>query len=224
MPDRWNCCINFDSMKNLQLHWKDLKTKPDFRQILMLRDADTIAFILKFIVHSCVHSRVYWAGVIGLLFLTVGFSVYGLWHSLLDDRLFFIYLSGGIVFGSVVLVILHEWIQGILYRKYGAGKLIYKLSFKRMSFIVIATGHVINKKELKQIVYTPFLIITGFLAGLALFVGWPHALGVLMTMLVHSLYCMRDFALLSYFSGKTEFYTFDEETEAVTFAYEPMKR
>jgi hypothetical protein len=201
-----------------------IKQNNQYRQLLMLKEQEVIRFMVNHIQGQNPHAAIYWGTFAALFFGLFALSLHGLYREHIDLRIFFINISGGVVLGSSLLVFLHEVLQAWLYKRWGASNLQFRFSLKRASFIVLAPHFVVYKKEHIQLVYLPFVLINGGLLVLLCLIAYPFKGAVLTAMLVHLLYCMRDFSILTYLANKSSYLTFDEEQELTTFVYEPSRK
>lgn len=115
-----------------------------------------------------------------------------------------------------LLIPLHEFIHGIMYKRAGATAVSYKAEWKKFIFFAMADKFVTFKKPFLYIALAPFVIINSLLF-LLIIVGPSSQFFVWMgALFMHSAGCSGDFALVSYF------YTFWEK-DPVTFDDVEMK-
>ena len=127
----------------------------------------------------------------------------------------------------VVLLPIHEWIHGAVYRACGARDVRYKLEWRHFYAYAIAHQFVAGRRHFSWVAVTPFLII-----NLALMLAsiWlvPHQFFLLAVLLIHTAGTSGDFAMLNFLwlNRREEVYTFDDAEEKVSYFYkriEPTK-
>ena len=122
---------------------------------------------------------------------------------------------------TLALIPFHEWIHALAYKSQGAKQTSFDANLKRFYFLAIADKFVTNKREFIIVALAPFLVIslalliTSFITG----EGWKVTLFT--TLMIHTIACAGDFALLSYFefNRKKEVVTYDDKENKVSFFY-----
>jgi len=122
---------------------------------------------------------------------------------------------------TFALVPFHEWIHGLAYKLLGAKNTSYEVHFKKFYFLAIADKFVTSKGEFKIIALAPFLIISVGLLIASFLTGGLWKVTLYTALLIHSIACSGDFALLSYFefNQKKDVVTFDDKENKVTFFF-----
>ena len=122
---------------------------------------------------------------------------------------------------TFALVPFHELIHGTAYKLLGAKKTSYDVHLKKFYFLAIADKFVTNKREFKIIALAPFLIISLTLLIVSVFMEEPWKVTIFTTLLIHSIACSGDFALLSYFefNKEKEVVTYDDKENNVSLFY-----
>ena len=122
---------------------------------------------------------------------------------------------------SFALVPFHELIHGLAYKLAGAKNTSYDANLRKFYFLAIADKFVTGKREFKIIALAPFLIISMTLLIVTFLTGEPWKVTLFSTLLIHSIACSGDFALLSYFefNRKMEVVTYDDKENKISFFY-----
>jgi hypothetical protein len=129
-------------------------------------------------------------------------------------------LSGGIFATFLLLLPLHELIHALSYRWYGAPNVKVIYNWRRLTACAFADNFVICGRELFWIAIMPFLVISAAL--LLLMVASEGADVFLATLLLlHTLACSGDFALLNYrwLHRGAELWTYDNSALQRTYFY-----
>lgn len=129
------------------------------------------------------------------------------------------FLLGMVLFLPVIP--LHEWIHGLGYQLAGARSVQYKAVWRQLVFYAMADRFVTTARVFYLLALAPFVVINtaAVLAAVLLPMGWNWlAMGLLV---MHTLGCSGDFALMSYFR---EFrhrapVTYDEVDRQVSWFY-----
>lgn len=109
-----------------------------------------------------------------------------------------------------LLVPLHEWIHGFMYKRAGAPRVSYKAEWKKLIFYAMADKFVTYKKPFLYIALAPFLVINSLLILVVLWAPASQFFIWMGALFMHTGGCSGDVALVSYF------YTFWEK-DPVTY-------
>jgi len=127
----------------------------------------------------------------------------------------------------IVLIPIHESIHGIASLLLGAKKVRFKVLWRKLAFLAEAPEFVMNFKTFFLIAIAPFFIINSILLIWMLFhLQSPYYLLIgLVALLVHTLGCIGDFALISFFEQQkeAEIYTFDRAGAGCSYFYKVIK-
>jgi hypothetical protein len=185
-----------------------------------MKHVEIIPFVKKFIRKGTWSSYIYYLSVIGSFSLLLFFCVklhhsenYPVYKILLR-------ISLGVLL-TFTLVPFHEWIHGLAYKLQGAKNTSYDVHLKKFYFLAIADKFVTSKREFKIIALAPFLIISITLLMVSFLTEDPWKVTLFTTLLIHSIACSGDFALLSYFefNKKKNVVTYDDKENKVSFFY-----
>ena len=177
-------------------------------------------FVKKFITKGGWYSSIYYLSVF-ISFFFLLFFCFKLHHtgSYPIHKILLRFLWGVLI--TIALVPFHELIHGLAYKLAGAKKTSFDYNLKKFYFLAIADKFVTGKQEFKFIALAPFLIISLTLLMISFFTGQPWKVTLFTTLLIHSIACSGDFALLSYFefNKKREVVTYDDKKKNVSFFY-----
>jgi hypothetical protein len=131
-------------------------------------------------------------------------------------------LGSGFALCFLVIILVHECLHVLAYRITGAKDTAIKANWKQFVFIAVADKFVASGKEFYFIALLPFLVINSLLIiGLVLFNGFEFYL-CMGTLLLHSLACGGDFALVSFLweNRHKQIVTYDDVPEKKSYFYE----
>ena len=122
---------------------------------------------------------------------------------------------------TLVLVPFHELIHGLAYKLARAKNTSYDANLRKFYFLAIADKFVTSRQEFKIIALAPFFIISLSLLMVSFLTGEPWKVTLFTTLLIHTIACSGDFALLGYFefNKKKEVVTYDDKKKNVSFFY-----
>ena len=108
-------------------------------------------------------------------------------------------LSLGFLLFLTLLLPLHEWVHGLVYRWLGAPKVRYVAHWRQLVFYCVADQFVAGPRSFLWVALAPFVLINSLLL-LALAFAGPALFYVLLgALLLHSGGCSGDFGLVAYF-------------------------
>jgi len=195
-----------------------LENSAQYEQLLQLSFDDLIPFVLTEWERGNRVMTVF-NGLCLLCFL--GMLVY---ISLLGDfRMVegILYPVVGLILGSTVIIPPHELLHGLAYRLVGARRISYGGSWKRLYFYAVADESVLSARQFAIVALFPFVSIT--LLALLGMVFATQVWGAILLgfLLAHTLNCIGDFAMLSFFwqHRDKELYTFDRIAERSAYIY-----
>lgn len=131
-----------------------------------------------------------------------------------------IQVSAAGAFSISAMIVIHEWIHGMLYKAYGAQRVYYGGSIRKFVFYAAADGDVFNGRQFRVIALAPFMIVTAI--GVCLLICFPQYWAALATMLcLHTLFCGGDFLFVHFLSqyNLDRLRTHDERDRAETYFY-----
>jgi hypothetical protein len=121
------------------------------------------------------------------------------------------------------LIVVHELLHAVAYKYYGAPKVGFGASLKAMIVYAYAQNFPTNMRQLKWIALLPFIVITAVLL-LALYIFPYYKALIIMLLLIHTLACIGDFALVKYAIQNPEHITWDDiEDKKEMYFYKPKK-
>ena len=134
-------------------------------------------------------------------------------------------LNGFVLF-PLLLIPLHEWIHGGVYRLIGAPDIRYGHDLSQFIFYVTAHRYVVDKRGFFIIALAPFVLISVLLAAAFLFSPPGFSWAFSITLFAHSTMCIGDFALMGFFSSSRskEMFTFDDTDTMSSYFYEKTEQ
>ncbi|HET7000912.1 MAG TPA: DUF3267 domain-containing protein [Puia sp.] len=177
-------------------------------------------FVKKYITKGTWYSSIYYSSVL-LSFSFVIFFCVKLHHSgNYSIGRIFLRMSLGVLL-TFALVPFHELIHGVAYKLLGAKNTSYDVHLKKFYFLAIADKFVTGRREFVIIALAPFLIISLALLMALFLTGDPWKITLFTTLLIHSIACSGDFALLSYFefNKNKNVVTYDDKEKGVSFFF-----
>lgn len=157
-----------------------------------------------------------------MVFLGFAFLSYHFNSENVETISLLLYLGGGIVVAFSLIIVLHEWIHGMIYKMLGAPRVVYGGDIKKFIFYAAAPMFVLGKADFFKVAMAPFVIIT-LLSILIFALGSIEikcfAIGLLMA---HTMACGGDFALMSFFekNKEKEILTYDDMENKTIYFYE----
>ena len=137
-------------------------------------------------------------------------------------KAFFPFLAGYML--SVIVAPIHEFIHYLAFKLMGAKKVSFKVNFKKFYILCNADNFVANRKEIRFVGLSPFVLISAMLT-LAVLISGPQLSFFLMGILIaHTTCCAGDFGILSYFDfhSDKEVVSFDDQAKEITCFYQKM--
>ena len=127
------------------------------------------------------------------------------------------------ILSFLVLIPIHEAIHGIVSMLLGAKKVRFKVLWRKLAFLAEAPDFVMDFRTFFLVAVAPFFIINTLLIGLLLSCGYApfYLLIGLSALMIHTMGCIGDFALISFFEeqkGK-KIYTFDRAGSGASYFY-----
>lgn len=141
---------------------------------------------------------------------------------LLSGEISFITLAKAFLLAMLLLFMLiplHEWLHALAYRWAGAKKVSYQVNWKKLYVAALADRFVISREPFYAVGLAPFIVISIFML-VAIFAINPFwQVSVLLTLLLHTLSCVGDFAMINYMQlrPETEVVTYDEVEKEHTY-------
>jgi len=181
-------------------------------------------FLKKFITKRGWYLSIYYLSVF-ISFSFLLFFCFNLHHTgSYPVKKILLLFSLGVLF-TFALVPFHELIHGLGYKLAGAKNTSYDANLRKFYFLAIADKFVTSTQEFKIIALAPFLIISLTLIMVSFLTGEPWKVTLFTMLLIHTIACSGDFALLSYFefNKKKEVVTYDDKENKVSFFYEKTK-
>jgi hypothetical protein len=199
----------------------DLKDRSQFQLLLELDHQDLAPFIADY------YSRdTSWITVIHHL---VSFAILCAWfytgyqggYSLGE----WIAKAGAILLTFAVLLLVHEWIHGAVYKAAGAEDVRYHVSLRQFYAYAIAPNFVANRLVFTWVAIAPFVVISTVLM-LAVALCVPYRFYLLGVLLLHTAATSGDCAMLNYLwlNRRQDIYTFDDATEKRSYFYARVER
>jgi len=138
-----------------------------------------------------------------------------------DSNYLFITL-GAIVFSVTLLVVIHEFIHGLVLKLTGAPKVRFGMVSGRFIFYAEADKFVLSRRPFLWVAFTPLFVVQIITAiFIVLWFSQPLVYFPLMLMCIHSFFCAGDVALATLFyrfPGK-EVYTYDDHQQKTSYYF-----
>ena len=197
---------------------QELQDPARFKLLYQLRHEELTAFAVEYYRHkksavTAAHSA--FCLLTGIAWALVGF----LQHHPLGAWLMTL---GNSVWISLLLVLpFHEWIHGLACQMFGARRVSYRASWRKLYVCAVAHHLVLGARAFAWVALAPFLIITFLLVGATFwFTGWQFFL--LAVLMIHTAGTSGDFALLNFlwWHRGAEVYNYDDAINQVTYFYQ----
>jgi hypothetical protein len=132
-------------------------------------------------------------------------------------------IFAGFIGGMILMIPIHELLHAIGYKLAGVKKVHFGIDKSHMLFYVEAPDSVVNRTQFTFLALIPFVIITFGLMYLFFVLPARYAYQLILILLLHSLNCIGDFALLTYvYSFKNKLFTYDSASDGKTYFYEKI--
>ena len=203
---------------------EELQNENEYRMLKSLRYDEILSFVFDNIRQKTFSSRFYLVINFFYLFLLIGLSIAGFIYQEYRLSSYILYISGGILAGSFLVIPIHEALHGLAYKMIGAPRIHYGADLRQMLFFVAADRYVIGRKGFYLVALTPFIVINS-LSILALFFLHPYWLVAgLAFLLLHNIMCIGDFSMVSYFelNPGRELYTYDDHKIRTSYIFEKI--
>lgn len=200
---------------------EDLQNKEAYKMILEIDHQNMVPFILhefrnrNLIIHLFV--------LINLGLLTAGlvFAIEQINQGNIGLMALFLLWILGAIAGSTIVVPIHEGLHGLAYYSLGAKKVTYGGNLKQFYFFAVADRFVLDEKGIWPLALSPFVFISlaCILGILYARVPWQCFFWGFLSM--HSLNCLGDFGILSFFwsnRGK-KIFTYDLVDQGKSFVF-----
>jgi hypothetical protein len=137
---------------------------------------------------------------------------------LLSDYLAYFFTG---VLCTFLIIPLHEYIHGRMFKHYGARDVRYGFILKYLMFYAVAHLFTVNYTQFRRIALAPFLIISGGCLLTLLFLPIPCKIIALGLLLFHTFCCAGDFGLCAYMYARKEkdIVSFDDANEQTTYFF-----
>ena len=185
-----------------------------------MNHAEIVPFVKKFLHKRTWFSSFYYLSVI-ISFALLLFFCMNLYHSRNHGiSKILLQISFGIPL-TLAFIPIHELIHALAYKLQGAKKTSFDYNFQRFYFLAIADKFVTSKREFKIIALSPFLAISFVLLIASYLTGEWWRVTILTSLMIHTIACSGDFALLSYFefNRQKKVITYDDKENKVSFFY-----
>jgi hypothetical protein len=206
----------------MSLSVEDLEEQTKFRLLLTIPYTELIQFVFDYLKRKSV--LIFFLWFVCLIFL--------LGAILIRIKIAGISPSGQIIFHSVlgcillplIFIPIHEFLHIIPYFLSGAKNIRVGMDLKQFLFYVSAHRYVASPLQFIIVAFTPFVVISGGLIFLIIFLPdlWKWSLSLFL--FVHTTMCAGDFALLNlYFLNRDKkIYTWDDLDKKEAYFYEEV--
>lgn len=200
-----------------------LKKTDRYTNILsLLEESELILFITTFIRRFNPVTRFYWSYLV--LVFTAFITLINI-NSMaaLESRIWIVGLLGGLVLVLIPTSILHGLMQALFLKINGSNTINIRWSWKRLSIKVNAPDYAVSKKLFYKMSFIPFLlfsVIPLFTSFFLIEYGFFLCISV---SFFHTLFSMKDFALLSYLYKHKNSYLYHESDGNKTLVYKAIE-
>jgi hypothetical protein len=206
----------------MSLSVEDLEEQTKFRLLLAIPYTELIQFVFDYLKRKSV--LIFFLWFVCLIFL--------LGAILIRIKIAGIFPSGKIIFHSafgfillpLLFIPIHEFLHVIPYFLSGAKNIRVGMDLKQFLFYVSAHRYVASPLQFIIVAFTPFVVISGGLIFLIIFLPdlWKWSLSIFL--FVHTTMCAGDFALLNlYFLNRDKkIYTWDDLDKKEAYFYEEV--
>jgi hypothetical protein len=206
----------------MSLKVEDFDDQSRFRQIQAIHYSELVSFVLDYLRRSSRLMIFFWSVCIIFAFiaLTVRINIAGYFPM---KSILFHSLMGFIVF-PILMIPVHEFMHVIPFWLTGAKRIRVGADFRQYIFYVTAHRHVIRAWQFRFVALIPFVLISGALLILILYLPglWKWSLSILL--FVHTTMCAGDFAMLNFYhiNRQRKIYTWDDADEKMAYFYEEL--
>lgn len=184
-----------------------------------LSHADLTPFLMQYVRRR---GLLIWVWIAAIAFNVVLLAVSLAWHIALStadfDTLAMAVLPAILLL--VALIPMHEWLHGMAYQWAGAPKVSYIVNWKKLYVAALADRFVIGRRQFYIVALTPFTVVSAFLLIASSLIGEPFwQFTFLISLLLHSLSCLGDFAMINYMQLKSdqEVVTYDDNEKGMSY-------
>ncbi len=203
----------------------DLHNSPKFRLLEELRYESIIPFVFRNIGHATRSGIFYRFVNIFLGVFVLGFSIYGFRAGIFTAGPYLKILLWAILSGTLLVIPLHEGLHALAYKLSGAPRVFFGMDLKQMLFYVSTDNYVVGRRQFYFVALSPFAFINGISIAVLFFSGPYGFLFISVFLFLHSLMCIGDFAMVSFFEKRKDkkLYTYDKHTERISYIFEELE-
>jgi hypothetical protein len=198
---------------------EDIRVNGNYQQVLAFPNDNPQDFIFK---NLWPGGKVLKQYLLILLLLFI-FFLLSVTHSIVilqnDWEPIFYFSFLGIFIGLTITVVMHELIQGYIFKKEGCTKNEYILRVKSFTFFVFARDFVYNKAIWKKITFYPLILINSLFLLFFIFFQTPLAYSFLVVVIAHSIFCIKDMIIWDQLQQGDDYLIFDSEKDNITYFY-----
>ncbi|MBK9291925.1 MAG: DUF3267 domain-containing protein [Bacteroidetes bacterium] len=120
----------------------------------------------------------------------------------------------------LLLIPVHEWLHALAYKYAGAPRVSYIINWKKFYVAALADRFVISRQPFYIVALTPFVVISVMLViGVFLIANPLWQLALAFALLLHTLSCLGDFAMINYTQLRKEkdVVTYDDNQKGMSY-------
>jgi hypothetical protein len=194
-----------------------LKNSSQYKNLLsVVESSEWLLFISTFIRRKNPVTKIYWSyllsGFIGVLYLISTSDAV-----IIEARYWIIGITGGLLISLLISPVLHELIQTIFFKIYGAEKVNFKWNWKLFRFKIQATDFVVSKRKYYLICSFTFILFSILPFILAFYSANTVLFALLSLSFFHALYAMKDLAVCSYLHKFPNCFIYSSEDNKIIF-------
>ncbi|BDD15977.1 hypothetical protein MATR_28020 [Marivirga tractuosa] len=175
-----------------------------------------LLFISTFIRRKNLITIIYWTylfiGLVGGVFILFDYNLVTV-----ESRFWIIGITGGLLISLLVSPVLHELIQVIFFKLYGAKHVKFKWNWSLFRFNVQANDFTLSKWRYYGICLVTFSLFSILPFLLAFYADGAILFTLLSLSFFHALYAMKDLAVCSYLYKFPNCYIYSSEQDKTVF-------
>jgi len=208
-----------------RLSIEDVQNNPGFRPVKELRFNEILTFVLENIRLTNLYTIFYLFFNFLFFGLLAVIIVIGIREDYFSFSTFLSTMGWGVITGSILIIPFHEGFHALAFFVIGAQKIKFGVDFKQMIFYATAKDFVADRKGFTLVALAPFAVINLISLPILIYGGIGLRLFVIVSLLLHNIMCIGDFAMMSFYSSNKdkELYTFDDLETKTAWFYEKVK-
>lgn len=207
----------------MKLKVADLKDESRFRLLKKLEFSGMMDFVFTNIKHKNAINALYFGLLIVSLSYTIILSIKAIYLNQIGFGRWFLDILFGFITANSLIIILHEGLHGLGYKLVGSPTVNFGAKLDQYIFYAVADQFVISKWPFYFVAMLPFFTISSICVAYIFLIPW-HIWFWLSLFFFHTVMCIGDFAMVSFFYNKSEkeILMFDNVEEEIAYFYEKL--